>query len=392
MSRKKISEFTAKNLLFQKLELPYTGISISSEDIFNCERGDTLYVVKVDQGVKGRMKKGLVKLKVAHTDIADTIQQLEKKGYSRFLIEEFVPHESSQEKYISIERTREGKLVYFSDTGGIDIEKNQDKVKKIMIPNDESKLDEIIHVLQIKKTFFKDIIDFFDEQYISFLEVNPYIMHNDTFLILDLAVEVDSAAEFFVKNGWISNDFIAEELLIQKTQEEKNIIALKAKSQAAFTFNLLNPEGSIWMLLSGGGASIVLADEVYNQGRGQDLANYGEYSGNPNQEETYIYTKNVLSLLVKSHTPKKVIIIGGGVANFTNIKTTFRGVIRALDEYKEQLTKQNVQVFVRRGGPHQEEGLRAMKEFLEKAGILGGVWDQSLVLSDVISKAVDYLE
>jgi len=97
---------------------------------------------------------------------------------------------------------------------------------------------------------------------------------------------------------------------LAKTEEEENILTLSQKSQAAFKFDFLNPNGSVFMLLSGGGASIVLADEVANQGFGKELANYGEYSGNPNEEETFIYTKNLLSLLLKSKAPKKVLIIG----------------------------------------------------------------------------------
>ncbi len=391
MARKKISEFTAKSLLFSRLGIPYTGVSLIGTDTVtpsNFDK-DKLYVVKVDEGVKGRMKKGLVSLKVPATEIRNKIQELSEKGYHRFLVEEFIPHEAFQEKYFSLERTREGITMYYSDKGGIDIESNQQTVQKTIL--DKSTTESVTSFLGLSLTAFQKIITVFNELYFSFLEVNPLVITEDAIYFLDLAVEVDSSAEFFVKDGWTALDFVGDELFGQKTEEEKNIIALKAKSQAAFKLDMLNPQGSIWMLLSGGGASIVLADEAYNQGRGTDVANYGEYSGNPNQEETYIYTKNILKLLLKSPAPKKVLIIGGGVANFTDIKTTFGGVIRALDEVKDDLAKQHVKVFVRRGGPNQEAGLHAMKIFLQNAQILGGVWDPSLVLSDVITKAKEEL-
>ena len=142
------------------------------------------------------------------------------------------------------------------------------------------------------------------------------------------------------------------------------------------------------MLLSGGGASIVLADEVYNQGYGKELANYGEYSGNPNAEETYLYTKAVLRLLLHSKAKKKVLIIAGGVANFTDVRITFKGLIKALEEVKESLQKKHVTVFVRRGGPYQKEGLTMMKDFLEQAGLLGIVEGPELILTDVVEKAL----
>jgi ATP citrate (pro-S)-lyase len=155
---------------------------------------------------------------------------------------------------------------------------------------------------------------------------------------------------------------------------------------------VLNEQGAVFLLLSGGGASVVLADEVHNHGQGAQLANYGEYSGNPNAEETYLYTRQLIKLLLASPAPRKVLVIGGGVANFTDVRLTFRGVIRALDEAKEELAKQGVRVFVRRGGPFEREGLAAMRRFLDGAGLLGGVAGPELPLAEVVTQALDSLE
>lgn len=397
MARKKLSEYTAKSLLFNELGQAYSGVPLSSktiqQDIKALDK-DKLYVVKVDEGVKGRMKKGLVFLKVAPHDVPEKIQELASKGYSHFLAEEFVPHESISEQYFSIERTREGQTVYYAHVGGIDIEQNQDKIKKTVFSGKGSK--EVAEALGMSEEIFKKILQFFDKEYVSFLEVNPFVAENGTYHFLDLALEVDSTAEFFlpvgrqgVQNSWTAKDFVGE--LGGKTEEEQNIIDLKAKSQAAFKFDLLNPNGSIWVLLSGGGASIVLADEVYNQGWGEELANYGEYSGNPNQEETYMYTKNVLSLLLKSQVKQKALIIGGGVANFTDVKATFKGVIRAMDEVKEQLAAQRVKVFVRRGGPNQKAGLSLMKRFLQGANLFGNVVGPDVMITSIITQAIEFL-
>jgi len=38
-------------------------------------------------------------------------------------------------------------------------------------------------------------------------------------------------------------------------------------------------------------------------------------------EETYIYTQNLLNLLLQSQASPKILIIGGGVANFTEVVT-----------------------------------------------------------------------
>ena len=58
----------------------------------------------------------------------------------------------------------------------------------------------------------------------------------------------------------------------------------------------------------------------------------------------------------------KILIIGGGIANFTNVATTFKGIVRALQEYQLKLAEGKVVVYVRRAGPNYQEGLRIMRE------------------------------
>lgn len=65
----------------------------------------------------------------------------------------------------------------------------------------------------------------------------------------------------------------------------------------------------------------------------------------------------------------KVLIIGGGIANFTNVASTFKGIIQALKQYQYKLQEHKVRVFVRRGGPNYQEGLKAMRLLGETLGI-----------------------
>ena len=65
----------------------------------------------------------------------------------------------------------------------------------------------------------------------------------------------------------------------------------------------------------------------------------------------------------------KVLIIGGGIANFTNVAATFKGIIQALKQYQVQLQQHKVRVFVRRGGPNYQEGLKAMRLLGETLGV-----------------------
>lgn len=394
MARKKISEFKAKKILYDFLEIPYGGVSLDTNDEYfkdmlsKMEEGKR-YVLKVDQGVKQRKKKGLVSFNVTKENIRTEIDKFKEKGFTYFIIEEFLEHKNFGEYYLAIERVREGKRVHHSALGGINIEDNKDSITTVIL-KDQSQYKDIANTLKISVETLESIITAFDSYYFSFLEINPLVSMNGKFYFLDTAVEVDSTAEFFVGEAWGKKDF-REGGRAKKSVEEIAIEALKETTPAALSFQVLNPDGSIFVLLSGGGASLVTADEIYQEGKGEFLANYGEYSGSPTEEETYIYVQNVLAALLHSSSKKKALIISGGVANFTDVRITFKGIIRAMGEISKELKQQNVKVFVRRGGPHQEEGLSMMKVFLEKNDLLGELHGPELVLTDIVKPAIEYV-
>lgn len=385
MPRVKISEFKAKELLSPFLGATYKGVEI------NCDQNPVgkiksldpqkKYVLKVDEAVKKRQKQGLIAVNISGSEILLIINELSKKGFSQFLLEGFIPHEPSEEKFLALERTREGVQCYYSNFGGVDIEKDKNKIKNIILT--PQKLDVLEKELGVNKKYLEKILEAFDKLYLSFFETNPFIVKNGQIILLDLAIEVDSAAEFFTEGLWNKSNFVDSQK--NKEKEEFEITKLAEGSPASFKLVVLNPKGSIFTIFSGGGASIVLADEIDNMGKGKELANYAEYSGGPTEEETYIFAKNIISLALRSPAKNKKIYIAGGVANFTDIRATFRGVIKALDEKKDELNKQKIKVFVRRGGPYQEEGLLIMKNFLEKSKLLGEVMGPDRVLTEVIT-------
>lgn len=386
MSRKKIFEHKAKTIL----TTDYAGHAISKDKIHEKLAGidgSKKYVLKVDQGVKGRMKKGLVKLNLTKEEVEAAVIDLSKHGYTTFVLEEMMDIKDGEEKYLSLERTRDGVKILYAKEGGIEIENNKNIQEATVEDENDSKLEKI----DLPSAELKELITKFNAQHISFLEINPLIVRDNKFRLLDSAIEVDSAGEFFADDSWREEDFAVHNIE-SLTDEEKKVDLLSKKSQASFNLTVLNPNGSIFLLLSGGGASIVVADEAAALGYGREIANYGEYSGNPSEEETYIYTKNLLSLLLKSSSPKKVLIVAGGVANFTDVRITFRGIIRALDEVKTDLKSQNVKVFVRRGGPNQKEGLKNIKDFLEKNDLMGEVSGPDMVLTDIVGHAIESLK
>lgn len=385
MARKKISEFKAKSLMLSALSIPYQGIPLQKGDTTPLSSLDEnkKYVLKVDQGIKKRFKLGLVTLNISKTEIEGAMNDLVEKGYSSFILEEYLGHDQNEERYLSFERTRDGIAFMASRNGGVSIEDNIDQVRKFTLPHQTHAAAEY---LELPEDILRKIVQCMDTLHISFLEINPLVVNSSGLTFLDMAIEVDDAGEFFVEKAWSTEDFVVE--AGSKTKEEEAIEELSSKSQASFRLVVLNQNGSIFMLLSGGGASIVLADEVYNIGQGKELANYGEYSGNPSAEETYLYTKEILSLLLSSSANNKKLIIAGGVANFTDIRITFKGVIKAIADVKAELSEQGVKVFVRRGGPFEKEGLQMIEDFLKKEDLYGFVTGPSLPLTEIVEKAI----
>ena len=149
----------------------------------------------------------------------------------------------------------------------------------------------------------------------------------------------------------------------EMSKEEKYVADMDAKTGASLKLTVLNSNGRIWTLVAGGGASVVYADAIASAGFVSELANYGEYSGAPTETQTYNYAKTVLDLMLRApqHPEGKVLFIGGGIANFTNVASTFKGVIRALREVAPQLNEHKVQIWVRRAGPNYQEGLKNIK-------------------------------
>jgi len=390
MSRIKLTEYRAKKLL---LGDAYRGISIKADEKIKLPKSGR-FVVKVDQGVKKRMKKGLVLLDQSPRAIPRAVSKLRKKGFSRFLAEPLLRHKEEDEQYVSFERVREGIRFMHAKAGGIDIESHPEAVQTYILKND-SDIKTAARKTKLPESFLKHMLEVFENNFFSFLEINPLVVAGGKVYILDAATLVDSAGAFFIKGGWTEDDVVEKK---GNSHAEKNIEELAKTSPASFKLTVLNPNGSLFFLLSGGGGSIVIADEAELRGVGKEIGNYGEYSGGPTREETYLYAKEVIELLLKSKAKKKALILAGGVANFTDVKQTFMGIIDALTESAEKLRKAGlpaqagVKVFVRRGGPNEQEGLELMKTFLKKEKLLGAVYGSDAVITKAVDDAISFVK
>ncbi len=377
MARVAITEFAAKKLCFGDV---YTGVSVTRETLADAVSElseDGTYVVKVDAGIKKRGKQGLLAVNVAKKDVSRETGALFDKGFERCVIEDFVSHETQDERYISVELIRSGARVFHSLKGGIEIEDNMDSVEMHLIPLAETL--SAIPTIGIEGVPLADLLQKMQEHHFSFLEINPYLTVHNGFTALDMAVEIDSTKESKLPT-W------AQEHVLHKnaaSEAEKAVLEQDARTQAALNLHTLNENGSILTLFSGGGASLVALDSLVSADLQDVVVNYSEYSGAPTRDETEAYVTTLLSVLFESKAANKVILIAGGVANFTDVMATFQGIVDAFKTDIETIKSQNIYVCVRRGGPNQEAGLAHLRGFLAENDVSHDVHDPSLSLGKV---------
>ena len=82
-------------------------------------------------------------------------------------------------------------------------------------------------------------------------------------------------------------------------------------------------------MVAGGGASVIYADTVGDLGYAHELGNYAEYSGAPSSAETYAYAKTLIDCATaNADDAGRALVVGGGIANFTDVAATFKGIIQ----------------------------------------------------------------
>jgi len=347
------------------------------------------YILKVDVGIKKRGKQGLVRVGVAAEAVASAAEELFALGHERVIIEPMVPHQDNDERYLSIDLVREGAQLLQSDKGGVEIESANSTIDRTIISRDEVLSGTPSTEIQNKFAGvpLPHLLLKMQEHHFSFLEINPYLVQDKKFIALDMAVEIDSAKENKLP------EWVQEHVLHKKAASEQEAAVLKqdARTQSALNLHTLNPNGSILTLLSGGGASLVGLDSLVTSGLQEHVINYSEYSGAPTTDETREYVDTLLEVLFNSTSKNKVILIAGGVANFTDVMITFAGIVGAFTDNLTALKKQKVYVCVRRGGPNQEAGLAHLRDFLNANDIPNDINGPEISLGEVGNLVRDHV-
>lgn len=349
-------------------------------------------VVKAHEALGSRFKLGLVKVDLnlpsAEAATKEMIgRQVGSITVSQVIVSEMIPHK--EEYYCAVKSTREGTDVLVANCGGIEVESNWDRVKRLSVEVGQQPAAEAFEKLAKDAGFtgplVKKMADFvgkmfacFDNEDAQYLEVNPVVLREQDgeLIALDAVTLLDGDAKFRHPD-W--NFAFAAEFGRAYSRHEMEVMAVDSKIKGSVKFIEI-PGGDTAMLPAGGGASVYYSDAVV--ARGGKLANYAEYSGDPPDWAVEVLTDKVCSL-----PGIRNIIVGGAIANFTDVKKTFGGIINGFRKAQSEGKLKGVKIWVRRGGPREKEGLDAMRA-LKNEGFDINVFDRNTPLTDIVDMAL----
>ncbi|MCU0664476.1 MAG: ATPase [Myxococcota bacterium] len=414
MARKGIREYRAKHILGRiidgygsELALIGPGDDPKALEAKHPWTKNRKLVVKPDQLFGKRGKHGLVGVGLSATEVVKWIEDRRDKPVTvsgitdtltHFLVEPFTPHE--REYYVAISSHDTGDSIHLCADGGICIEENWEKVATLRVAQGE-RLDEGMLLSRctemfgdgdskVVAKFVADLYQLFVDGHFTYFEINPFTLVSGRVAPLDAVVRVDDTASFEAEKIWGKFEMPVP-FGRTRSKEEAFIEELDAKTGASLKLSVLRPQGRIWTMVAGGGASVIYADTIADLGWGAQLANYGEYSGDPSAELTYHYAKTIIDLMTREKAAggkPKFLFIGGGIANFTDVASTFTGIIRAIEEMAEPLRTTDVRIFVRRGGPNYKVGLERMRALGEKLGLPIAVYGPETHMTNIVSLAL----
>merc|ERR1719356_1855451 len=290
-------------------------------------------------------------------------------------------------------------VILFHHEGGVDIGDVDSKAVKLEVTvqekmevNEELVKKSLLGSLKSEKDLVAKFITALYKQYVAlhftYMEINPLVVTQGKVWVLDLAAKLDATADFVCRNKWGDVDY-PPPFGRDAYPEEAYIADIDAKTGASPKLTILNASGRIWTMVAGGGASVIYSDTICALGGSTELANYGEYSGAPSEQQTYDYARTIISLMTRQRHPDgKVLIIGGGIANFTNVAATFKGIKQALEEFQSSIRDHGIKIFVRRAGPNYQEGLRVMREVGQNLGIPLSVFGPETHMTAIVGMAL----
>jgi|SRR3989344_324942 len=345
----KVYEFEAKKILADyQIDTPaQLNFFASKDDISKNLEYPVIAKVLILSGKRG--KRGGVKEinsfeeLVSFYDEASAVFASEKP--LGILTEKMAP--AGEDIYFSISYNKTGPILVINQSGGVDIEAS--KLASVKIPIDPltkkiTSKPAVISRFKLKG-FTDKVLKCFFEQDCELLEINPLRIGQDRAICLDVKMILDDRAGFRHRERQLTKT--------NKNLTERELVMAEINSNPDFKGSpcrYVELDGDVALLLSGGGASLIIFDALVNGGA--KPGNYSEYSGNPTKEKVEALTRIILS-----KPNQKGLLIAGGIANFTLIDETMAGIAKALADVKP-----NYPIVIRRGGPNEKIGKKIIMD------------------------------
>ncbi len=380
----KLKEFEAKKLI-QEVGIPTSkGILITAEDEVPTIAGPT--IAKVQTIANGRGKAGGIKVIETSKDAQEFARNFLGTKFLGEKIAEILFDQKvdiAQEFYLGLlfDTTKRMPVLVFSTQGGVDIETLSKESPEKILTLEIDYLQEITPAqaglvtqsLEIEENAKKQLQDIFTKLFTAFkrfdckmIEVNPLVLTPSNDLIaVDCVAVLDDDAKYRreIEFPERTDTRKATDREIRAHQIDKD----DHRGVAGKTY--LDLDGDIAILTSGGGASMTLMDALVECGG--KPANFTEYSGNPPMEKVEKLTQIVLEKENLSG-----LLIGGVIANFTDIAATLQGVVNIL-----KVVKPTYPIVIRRAGPNDDEAKKMLEEARQDFGLNIHYFDEKVPLT-----------
>ncbi|MBI4121722.1 MAG: acetate--CoA ligase family protein [Parcubacteria group bacterium] len=372
----RLTEGESKQLLVE------AGIKVP--EFFVISRGASLpghapypVMLKAQTLTGGRGKAGLIKKAADAQEAAVQLAELWKQGYAKRPFDQILVEPQlviTRELYVSVtfDTATRGPVLVVSKFGGLDIEvvskRQPEGVVKTAINHLQGmtsvEMEDVFAKAGLKEDIHPLMRDVVEKLYACFVkndaelvEINPLaeVMQDGkaALIAVDAKIMLDDAA-------LARHDFHFPRRTGFRPLTEMELAARAIDSQShrgVVGRTMLELDGDIAFLSSGGGASLTCLDALLTYG-GRP-ADFAEYSGNPEQAHVYQLAK-----LILSKPGLKGLWVVGPTANFTDVFETLSGIMDALKE-----SGLSIPVVIRRAGPRVAEAKAMVAEVAKETGL-----------------------
>ncbi len=370
-------EFEAKKM-FQKVGVPLLP-QVMARDVDEAkqaaERIGLPVVVKSQVLSGGRMKAGGVRFAESTAQVekaADEILKLEIAGSNPIGI--LVEKRAYVEKEYYLAATYDGgakkPIVMMSDMGGIDVEEVADEYPEhivrrhisALLPFSDFQSREIVSSLGFEGRDLRSIsriLSGLTQAFLSYdltlAEINPLGRLTDgSFACLDAHVEMEDEAKQRQEALLAELGVDPERTTKRPSELERKAAEIDASDHRGVAGRMVEFDGSLGLIIGGGGASLTAFDAVRRHGG--KPANYCEIGGNPSVNKVCQLTK---LLLAKPNIEKIAVIMN--VVNNTRVDIVARGVIKGVVDMGFK-PSEKIAIF-RIPGAWEEEGFKILSKY-----------------------------